>query len=105
MNANIFSQALQLRNMYGYAIQAFWTGTPTGTIKLQGSCDPWSPAPFIPTNWSDLDQTSLTISNAGNELWNVFDVMYNWVRFVYIDASGGTSNAILTSAVFNGKGI
>ena len=40
LNATINSQAMQLYNMYGYSIQLVWTGTPTGSFKLQASCDP-----------------------------------------------------------------
>ena len=45
------------------------------------------------------------VSAAGNYMWNVTDVMYNYVRVVYTDTSSGTSTAIVTSLVFNGKGI
>ena len=37
-------------------------------------------------------------------MWNVRDVAYNYVRVVYIDASGGTSSATM-NVIFNGKGV
>lgn len=107
MNTTINSPAMQLRNMFGYNIQAWFTATPTGTLKLQASSDPEEFGPpnnFIPTNWTDVANSSVSISASGNFMWNVFDVSYNWARMVYTDASGGTSTALLT-AVFNGKGI
>ena len=115
MNAGINSQTLQLENMYGYAIQIFFTGTPTGSFKLQSSCDPvtkegltvgangvitWSA-----TNWTDIANSTFTVSAAGNVEWNYGQLAgYNYVRVVYTDTSSGASTAIITSATFNGKG-
>jgi hypothetical protein len=98
---------MQLQFMYGYSIQVVFTGTPTGTFKLQASCDSCLIADFpnFPTNWQDITDSPFTVSSAGDYVWNVFDVMYNWVRVVYTDASGGTSTAVITSCTFNGKGV
>ena len=111
MNTTITSPACQLYNIYGYAIQIVWTGTPTGTLKLQVSSDPVPQGPpnvippFEPTHWSDLTDSPFAITAAGDYMWNVYDVMYNWVRLVYTDASGGTSTASITSLVINCKGV
>jgi len=110
LNADHNSAPLQLKNMFGYSIQIVWTGTPTGTLKLQASSDPlYSGAPGTnpaePNNWTDVDNSSQSISSGGNYLWNQTDVMYNWVRVVFTDSSSGTSTAVITSAVFNGKGV
>ena len=108
MNTTINSQALELLNMYGYSIQVVFTGTPTGTFKLQASSDPVngvSSGLNTPVNWTDVANSSQSLTAAGNYMWNVFDVMYNWVRLVYQDTSGGTSTAIITVSQFNGKGI
>lgn len=114
MNANINGPAMQLRNMFGYSIQAEFTATPTGTLALQGSCDPIPDGPpdntsqisnqNAPVNWTTIINSPLVISASGNYVWNVSDVQYNWVRLIYTDSSGGTSTATLT-AIFNGKGI
>ena len=109
MNTGIMSQAIELSRIYGYSIQAVYTGTPTGTLKLQGSSDPSgdvaSPpnATNIPVNWSDILNSSQAVSAAGNFMWNVSDVQYNWVRLVYTDGSGGSSTAILNARI-NAKG-
>lgn len=110
MNANITSAPFQLLNMYGFAIQVVFTGTPTGVFELEVSSDPiymGAPGnqPAEPNNWTVLAESPYTVSASGNYMWNVFDAMYNWVRLIYTDNSSGTSNAVLTSAVFNGKGI
>lgn len=109
MDTTITGPAMQLYNMYGYAIQVAWTGIPTGTFKLQASCDPVPQGPpetiIQPTNWSDITDSPFAVTAPGDYLWNVYDVMYNWVRIVYVDASSGASTATITSAVFNGKGM
>lgn len=111
MNANFASFALQCYNIFGYSIQVEYTGTPTGTFKLQCSSDPVpqgsSSDPLTggtPTNWTDIANSSVAVVAAGNYAWNVSDVMYNWVRLVYTDTSGGTSTATF-NARYNGKGI
>ena len=116
MNANINSQALQLENMFGYSIQIVFTGTPTGTFKLQASADPVTRAnqtfgangvvTYAPTNWTDIANSSQAVSAAGNIMWNYNQLAgYNYVRVVYTDGSSGGSTAIITVAEFNGKGI
>lgn len=108
MNADITSDPLQLYEMFGYSIQVEFTGTPTGAFKLQASSDPIyknAQVPPAPTNWSDITDSDYTVSAAGNYMWNVSDVMYNYVRLVYTDASSGMSDAVLTVGTFNGKGM
>lgn len=105
MNTTINSTPYNVQQIYGFAIQAVFTGTPTGTLKLQASCDPatnYLPANTV-TNWTDIASSSTVISAAGNFMWNTPDAMYNWVRLVYTDTSGGTSTAVL-NAVINAKG-
>ena len=115
LNANINGPAMQLENSYGYSIQLVITGTPTGTFKLQGSCDP-VPAPsqmfgangvvtYTPTNWTDIANTSDAVSAAGSLLYNLEGTFYNYVRVVYTDGSSGSSTAVLTVSTFNSKGI
>ena len=107
LNTTFTSSPQQTYQMQGYSIQAVFTGTPTGTFKLQASSDPFlnTSAFQNPVNWSDIPYSFYTVSAAGNFTWNVFEVQYNFVRLVYTDASGGTSDAILTSAILNAKGL
>ncbi len=109
MNANLTSQAMQLIEVWSYSIQVVWTGTPTGVFKLQGSADniivgtPSLIATQSPVHWSDIADSSETISASGDFMWNVSQVGYNYVRLVYTDGSSGASTATITSANFNGK--
>lgn len=114
MNVTSNSQYQPLRNIYTYAMQAVVTGTPTGNIKLQASCDPETndtqynatnlPPAQGPTNWADVTGSTFTLSASGVTIWNVDFVGYNYVRVVYTDTSGGTSTATMT-ITFNGKGV
>jgi|SRR5271166_1820208 len=107
MNATINSAPIPANQLYGYSVQAVYTGTPTGTLKLQASDDPFTgniQTSIPPTNWVDIANSSFAISSAGAYMWNVSEVMYNWARLVYTDSSGGTSTAVLNVTV-NGKGI
>lgn len=101
----INSKGIDLNQQYVYAIQAVWTGSPVGTLKIQVSND------IVPdgvggdqasnvVNWTDYTNSSQSISGAGNFVWNVLEAGYRWVRLVYTKTSGsGTINA-----VFSGKG-
>lgn len=104
------SVAFQLERIYGYSIQAVYTGTINGSFKLQGSADPTgdfaSPANAtnIPTNWSDIAGTTNAVTTSGNYLWNMYDVGYNWVRVVFTDNGGGTSTGTVAMRI-NAKGV
>lgn len=116
LNTTRNSLALQLNDMQGFAIQIAFTGTPTGTFKLQASCDPVPKANLVvqangvvlytPTNWTDVADSTFTVAAAGNVFWN-YDRQVNWtyVRVVYTDGSAGASTAVISSSTFNGKGI
>ncbi len=110
LNTNVNSDFVPLKNIYMYSIMAIVTGTPTGTIKLQASSDPETNdtqpnmEALKPVNWADIVDSSFTLTTAGNTMWNVRETGYNYVRVVYVDASGGTSTATM-SIIANCKGV
>lgn len=110
--ATINSIGLDIGQVYVSAIQAIYTGSPVGTLKLQVSCDnvapvQWSSQSAIVTNpaanvihWTDYTGSSLSITTAGDFAWLINPVGFRWIRLVYTKTSGtGTLNA-----TFNGKG-
>jgi hypothetical protein len=102
MNTTINSSPYNVQQIYGVAIQAVFTGTPTGTFKIQASADPatgYDPTDNPPSNWTDIAGSSYSVTAAGNYMWNIFDIMYNWIRLVYTDTSGGTSTAVLNTTI------
>ena len=114
LNASYNSPYTPLKNIYTYSVAAIITGTPTGTIKLQASNDPETNdtqtnstglIPAVgPTNWVDIANSSFSLSAAGETMWNVNAVGYNYVRVVYTDGSSGTSTARL-AIIVNCKGV
>lgn len=85
----ITTGAIDLTYNLNYSIQAVWTGSPVGTIKLQvtndiGGCGP---------NWSDYSNSSQVVSGAGDFAWIASQASYHCVRVVYTRTSGsGTLN-------------
>lgn len=114
LNATRNSVELQVYSSFIFSIQIFFTGTPTGTFKLQASDDQaYSGVPTSlgsglnapPTNWTDVADSTFTVSAAGNVMWNYSYPGFNWVRVVYTDTSSGSSTAVIASSTFNGKGM
>lgn len=114
LNATRNSVAIQLQDMVDFSIQIFFTGTPTGSFKLQASNDPVPPKTlqpgvngaitFSPTHWSDIADSGFSVVAAGDVMWNYRDAGFTFVRVVYTDSSSGASTAVIASAEYNGKG-
>ena len=95
MSGNITSDKFPLNQVYGYSIAAIYTGSPVGSLKLQGSNDPDS---ANVTNWDDIDDSAQAVSGAGIGMWNYNGAFYLWVRVVYTFTSGsGLLNLIVNS--------
>lgn len=91
--SNVISDSVDLSLADGYAIQAYWSGTAVGSLKLQVSNDN--------VNWTDYAGSTVAVtSGPGNAIWLEADAMYDKVRVVYTSTSG-TGN--LTVQI-NGKG-
>lgn len=112
MNTNLFSNPIAVDTTLYAAFQVVFTGVPTGTFSLQGSCDPViEPIPYqigtanlnVPVNWSTIVNSPYAVTAAGNYLWNVSEIGFQWIRLVYTDGSSGTSTAVLTNATYSGK--
>lgn len=119
-NENLISSAVSLgadanlrpiwiAHICNYSIQLVFTGTPVGTFKLQGSNDEGqinasgsSQQYTGVSNWTDIVDSSVSVSAAGNVMWNVENAGYLWVRVVY---TRGSSTGSLTSARANLKGV
>lgn len=107
LNVNYISNFEPLKNIFMLSIAAIITGTPNGTLKLQASNDPETNDTIplsTPPHWVDVARSSFAVTSAGETMWNISDVAYNYIRVVYIDASGGTSTATMT-IIINSKGM
>lgn len=96
-----------LDHAWGYAIQVLITGTATGTVKLQGSCDPGPNANFQAANdpqavnWTDVLNSAQPVTGVGSVAYDVVKTAYPFVRVVYTAASGtGTITAHLNTKGF-----
>lgn len=88
------SEAVDITYIVGYAVYASWTGTTiAGSIKLQASVDNVS--------WSDVADSSVTISGASNSFWNITDAFYRYFR---LSVTADDENVITVNAAFFAKG-
>lgn len=100
------SSAYWLKEVYGVAIQAVFTGSPVGVISLEGSCDAGSQLPNEPilgtgvNNWTTIADSPQNVTGAGSVTYNFTGVFYKWIRVVYT-ATSGTGNMTVT---VNSKG-
>lgn len=100
MTGNINSTAININQIVVFAMQAIWTGSPVGTLAIQGSNDYVATAADV-VNWSTLSNTQVTVNGAGNFLWNATEMGMYWVRLVYTFTSGSGT----LTANFVGKGV
>lgn len=90
------------------AIQLVFTGSPTGTFKLQGSNDAGSITSAADaqqysgvTNWTDVADSEFAVSAAGDVMWDMQNIGFAWVRVVYTRSSG-TGSITVARAVTKG---
>lgn len=99
MSVTINGPALILEQSQDFSIQVKWTGTPTGTLKLQCSNDVESTV----TDWEDIPGSSVAIAGAaGQQVYNYVRAPFRWVRLVWTASSG---SGTFTKAIFNSKGV
>ena len=96
MTSNITSTPLDMSQVDSVVFYASWTGTPTGTLKLQVSLTT-TDADFV-----DLLDSSVTVAGAaGKFMWNVTNTNFDQIRLVY---TFGSSTGTLNVRV-NAKGV
>lgn len=110
LSASVNGGAIAIDWLNGYSLVVSWTGTPTGTLKLQGSNDAWDEdsQPTQPefersaATWVDIAGSStVTGGAAGSFSWNAADQNYQAVRLVYV-RTGGTGSL---TGIFRGKSV
>jgi hypothetical protein len=99
MSGNIASVPVLIDQSQMISIQAVFTGSPTGTLKVQISDDPGkllSGTPSGIVNWSDYTGSSVAVSAAGNQAFDIWAIGAKWIRIVYT-ASGGSGSLSATA--------
>lgn len=102
------SEAVATDQLFACAIQAVWTGAPTGTFKLQATSD----APDFTNqtskgistyqNWTDILDSPYAVTASGDYMWNIFDIGFRAIRVVYTNTSG---TGAITSLKLSAKGV
>jgi hypothetical protein len=75
------------------SIQLVFTGTPAGAFKLQISNDASDAKNSAPSNWTDVDSSSQTISAAGNHVYD-YECRAEWVRVAWTASGAGTAPSL-----------
>lgn len=83
MAASFESEPLDILYFRGYSISLTFTGSPVGTVKIQLSNDTEDPE-----NWVDLTDSSVSITEAGNIVYEVTESFSSFVKVVYTRSSG-----------------
>lgn len=106
ISVTVNSKVLGLELILSYAVQAIFTGTPDGTFKLQASNDPYPDASFglaafVPTNWVDVADSSVTQTDTTPIMINYQFPGYRWVRAVFTP-NGGSAGTMTIRAYAKG---
>ncbi len=93
LNADYHSPALMLNQDIGFAIQANWSGSPVGTMKIQVSEDynpgtPTSGGAANAGNWSDYPGSIQNTAGVATLHWDITQTMAQWARVVFTFTSG-----------------
>lgn len=89
ISTSIDGDSIDLQGAVNFSFQFVWTGTPTGSVKLQFSINN--------NNWSDIPGSSQEILGAaGSHGINYQQAGFRFVRAVYTHTSG--SGAIFAMA-------
>ncbi len=80
MSGDIASSIVPIQTEVMVSFQAIYTGSPTGTLKIQVSNDQ--------TNWEDYTGSSQSISAAGTFMWDIVNTSVSYIRLFYTFSSG-----------------
>jgi len=98
LGASITSKSIRVFDFIGYSLLIKYSGAPTGDFKLQVATSSGEPQS---SDFNDLAGSTDSVVGAGSTFYNVSDVQYTHVRFVYTRTSGTGS---IDKVIFSGKG-
>ena len=88
-----FATEPDINEEVSYSVQATWTGSPVGTLKLQASNN------IALLGWTDITSSVVAVNGPGTYLINIERHAYSFVQMVYVATSGSGT----LSAVYNSK--
>jgi hypothetical protein len=83
-NANAVSKVIDLRFNYGYALIVSFSGTPNGTLNIEGSIDE--------SLWTVIDTQAQT--NTTSRSYNKDAIYYPFIRVSWVNTSSGALSTI-----------
>lgn len=83
---------INLQSIGRIALQAVYTGSPDGELKLQAANNIASPT------WIDIPDSPFVVSGAGTFMWNLEGSSYSALRVVYTYASGSGTLEVFATA-------
>jgi hypothetical protein len=96
MGGDYTSSPVYLNQIAMGSIEAVWTGSPVGEIKLQVSVNHKEAANggvAVAGTWTDYTNSEYSMTTAGSVVWNLSNIGYQYIRVVYTRTSGtGTLN-------------
>lgn len=101
-NATLNSYGTFINGYQDISVQAVYTGTATGTIKVQVSNDNvqmsqiGDPATNV-VNWIDYTGSSNSLTAPGNRSWDFPLCGYRWIRTQYLKTNGTGSLSIIVN--------
>lgn len=104
-NASFNGSAIDGEQVYAASfVGVFSDGATAGTLKIQASND--NPpannmAPFVPTNWVDVPNTSTAVAGGASVLITIANSPYRWLRIVWTRTAGaGTVQVYMNLQAF-----
>lgn len=83
MSADVLSEVIDARPIYTLGLYAKWSGTPTGSLKFQGSANG--------VDWFDLETATALAGSAGEATLSLDGTPWLYVRAFY-DFTSGTGS-------------
>lgn len=109
--ASVNMKPVWLGHIVNFSIQLKFIGAPAGSFKLQASDDKGRPNAASEAeqessvvNWTDINDSTIGVSAAGDVMWQYQNVGFEWVRVVWT-ASGAGVVPVLTNARCKVKGV
>lgn len=101
MSGSLTSETVPLDQVFGFAVQAVYTtsGTLNGTLSLQASCNHEEDNErnvIVPGTWTEIANSAVSLTGAGNYVWNVANPNYLWVRLVWVPGAMNSGNLNVT---------
>ena len=86
-SSNQSSKVINIQQLSGYSVQTTFTGSPSGTLTINGSNDG--------INFSVVQTQA--VSSSGTYLYNTYNVHYIYVQVNWVGSGTGTITSIFTA--------